>query len=398
MEDKIRILFSTECYPPFIAGSGIAIKGIATGLANLGHKIAIICPSENIRNEITQESGVTVYRLKSIPVPSTLQNGIRFSLFPKKQVNRIFKEFNPEILHITDHFFISGAAYSLAKKSKIPVIGTNHFTPYNFIENFVKRKKSPIYIIAEKAMWHSMMKIYNNLEMVTVPSEYAKKITQKAGLKIPVIVISNGIRLEEYEDKSINSGIAVKYKIDKNKTILLSASRLDREKRVGVILNACSLIKDKVEFQLLITGKGKDRKNLEAIALKNGISEKVIFTGVVSQSELKDLYKISDIFLTASEVELQGLSIMEAMASGLPVIASNSMAIPELVKDDISGFLFEPGNGADAGEKILKLANDKILREKMSLSGLENISNHDINIILARLEGIYRALMNNTGS
>jgi glycosyltransferase involved in cell wall biosynthesis len=213
-----------------------------------------------------------------------------------------------------------------------------------------------------------------------------------------VIVVSNGIRLEEYEDKSINSGIAVKYKIDKNKTILLSASRLDREKRVGVILNACSLIKDKVEFQLLITGKGKDRKNLEAIALKNGISEKVIFTGVVSQSELKDLYKISDIFLTASEVELQGLSIMEAMASGLPVIASNSMAIPELVKDDISGFLFEPGNGADAGEKILKLANDKILREKMSLSGLENISNHDINIILARLEGIYRALMNNTGS
>jgi 1,2-diacylglycerol 3-alpha-glucosyltransferase len=356
--------------------------------------VAVVCPGKNIRNEITQESGVTVYRLRSIPLPSTLQDGIRISLFPKKQVNRIFEEFKPDILHITDHFFISGAAYSLAKENKTPVIGTNHFTPYNFIDNFVKRKKSPMYIVAKNIMWYFMMKIYNGIEMVTVPSEFAKMVIQKAGLIRPVIVISNGIMLEGYNDKSISSGIIDKYKIDKNKTILLSASRLDKEKRVGVLLDACSLIKDKAEFQLLITGKGKDRKNLETIALKNGISEKVIFTGVIPKSELKDLYRVSDIFLTASTVELQGLSIMEAMASGLPVVASNSMAIPELVKDNINGFLFEPGNAADAGEKILKLINAKDLRQKMSLKSLESIRDHDINLILSKMEEIYKSLLN----
>jgi phosphatidylinositol alpha 1,6-mannosyltransferase len=360
----------------------------------MGHEVAVICPGKNTRNEITQESGVTVYRLKSIPLPSTLQEGMRISLFPKKQVNRIFKEFKPDIVHISDHFFISSAAYHIAKRNKIHVMGTNHFTPNNFIDNIVKSKNSPVYKIAEKAMWHSVMNIYNNIEMVMVPSEYAKLMTQKAGLKKPVVVVSNGIMLEEYKDKSINSCIAGKYKIDKNKTILLSASRLDKEKKVGVLLNACSFIKDKSEFQLLITGKGKDRKNLEAIALKNGITEKVIFTGVVPKSELKDLYRISDIFLTASMVELQGLSIMEAMASGLPIVASNSMAIPELVKDADNGFLFEPGNGADASEKILKLINDKDLRQKMSLKSLENISTHDINIILSKMEEIYRSLLN----
>jgi 1,2-diacylglycerol 3-alpha-glucosyltransferase len=361
-------------------------------LVNLGHDVAIVCPGKNIRNEITQESGVTVYRLKSTPIPATVHEGIRINLFPKKQINRVFKEFSPDILHITDHFFISGAAYSLAKKNKIPVIGTNFFTPYNFIENFIKRKKSPVYKIAEKTMWHSLLKIFNDIEMVIVSSEYAKMIIQKAGLKKPVIVVSNGIKLEGYNDKSINSGIIEKYKIDKNKTILLSASRLDKEKKVGVLLDACSFLKDKAEFQLLITGRGKDRKNLETIALKNDISDKVIFTGVVPTSDLKDLYRISDIFLTASEVELQGLSIMEAMASGLPVVASNSMAIPELVKDSVNGFLFEPGNGADAGEKILKLINDKALRHKMSLGSLENINNHDIHVILAKMEEIYKSV------
>jgi 1,2-diacylglycerol 3-alpha-glucosyltransferase len=365
-------------------------------LVRLGHDVAIVCPGKNMRNEIIQESGVTVYRLRSTPIPAQIQEGVRVNLFPKKQINRIFKEFKPEILHITDHFFISSAACSIAKENKIPAVGTNHFTPYNFIDNFIKRKKSPIYIIAAKSMWQAMMKIYNGLEVVTVPSEYAKMIVQKAGLNKQVIVVSNGIKLEGYNNKKINSGIIEKYKIDKNKTILLSASRLDKEKKVGILLNACAFLKDKAEFQLLITGRGKDRKNLEAIALKNGISDKVIFTGVVPKSDLKDLYRISDIFLTASEVELQGLSIMEAMASGLPVVASNSMAIPELVKDSINGFLFEPGNGDDAGEKILKLINDKALRQKMSLGSLENIKNHDIHVILAKMEGMYRSVLNGT--
>ncbi len=361
-------------------------------MVELGHNVAIVCPGKNIRNEISLESGVTVYRLKSTPIPAQIQEGIRVNLFPKKQIKRIFEEFKPEILHITDHFFISGAACSVAKENKIPIVGTNHFTPYNFINNFVKRKKSPIYIIAAKSMWHALMRIYNDIEMVTVPSEYAKMIIQKAGLKKPVIVVSNGIKLEGYNDKRINSSIVDKYKIDKNKTILLSASRLDKEKKVGILLDACAYLKDKAEFQLLITGRGKDRKNLEAIALKNGISDKVIFTGVVPKSDLKNLYRISDIFLTASEVELQGLSIMEAMASGLPVVASNSMAIPELVKDSVNGFLFEPGDSIDAGEKILKLIKDKALRQKMSLGSLKNINDHDIHIVLARMEGIYKSL------
>lgn len=80
---------------------------------------------------------------------------------------------------------------------------------------------------------------------------------------------------------------------------------------------------------------------------------------------------------------------MEAMASGLPVVAANSMAIPELVKDGINGYLFEPGNAIDASEKILQLASDKKLREYMSLNSLRLIKEHDLEVTLVKFEEIY---------
>jgi len=119
----------------------------------------------------------------------------------------------------------------------------------------------------------------------------------------------------------------------------------------------------------------------------------VIFTGFVSKSDLKKLYRVSNIFISASEVELQGLSIMEAMACGLPVIAAKSMAIPELVKDGVNGYLFEPGNEEDAAEKILRLAFDKELQAKMSEKSLELIKKHDIERTLNQFEEIYYRLL-----
>jgi glycosyltransferase involved in cell wall biosynthesis len=149
------------------------------------------------------------------------------------------------------------------------------------------------------------------------------------------------------------------------------------------------MLKDKIDFQFIITGRGVDKENLEKVTLKKNLTDRVVFTDFVPDSELKNLYSLSDIFLTASEVELQGLSIMEAMASGLPVVAANSMAIPELVKDGINGYLFEPGNAIDASEKILQLASDKKLREYMSLNSLRLIMEHDLEVTLVKFEEIY---------
>ncbi len=93
--------------------------------------------------------------------------------------------------------------------------------------------------------------------------------------------------------------------------------------------------------------------------------------------------------LPQGRVALQGLSIMEAMASGLPVISADSMALHELVKDGVSGFLFEPGNASDASEKILQLATDRELRDTMSQNSLSLIKEHNFENILTKFERVY---------
>jgi 1,2-diacylglycerol 3-alpha-glucosyltransferase len=382
VKNRLNILMTIENYPVH-GGSGVATRRLAESLVKEGHNIAVICPGENKENGIGlyTESGVAVYRLRSMQSPPFIYKG-RVSLFPTNHLKCIFKEFKPDIVHIIDHFFISGAAISLARKNKIKIIGTNHFNPGNWLYNTreaIGRLSINSYFSKAmvKLLWFDFLKTFSRIDVVTTPTLTAAKIIRDAGFKKPVHVISNGIDLREYSGKP-DDDILDKFKIKKNRIILLSASRLDKEKRVDLLIEAVSIIKHSIDFQLIITSIGQEREKLENLVLKNQLSDKVIFTGFVNNSDLKKLYKISDIFLTASEVELQGLSIMEAMASELPIIAANSMAIPELVKNGINGFLFEPNDAIELSRKILLLATDKKLKRKMSQNSLDIIKEHDI--------------------
>ena len=387
MKNKLKILFALESYPPTINGSGIATRRLVTGLAKRGHEVTVFCPGKTIKNNIKIEDGVSIYRISSLPV--IFYKEYRFSPFAGISIKNIYKRLDPDIVHIADHLFVAGAVYKTAKKSKIKTIGTNHFTPYNWLINLKIKRSSGLYKTCEKILWRAFLKMYNKIDFITVPSFYSKKLIQNIGIKKSIEVISNGIDLEMFKKNKIDENIFIKFKIDKNKITFLSVSRLDKEKKVGLLLKALNLIKDKIDFQFIVTGSGKDKENLEKFVLENDLSGKVIFTDFVSESDLKNLYKISNIFLTASEVELQGLSIMEAMASGLPVIASDSMAIPELVKDGINGYLFEAGNALDASKRIIRLATDKELRNKMSLNSLSIIQEHNIETTLNKFEEIY---------
>ncbi|MCL4378150.1 MAG: glycosyltransferase [Actinobacteria bacterium] len=384
----MKILFALESYPPTINGSGIATMRLTTGLAKRGNQVTVICPGKNRNYKYSIEEGVFVHRIDSFPV--ILHKEYRFSPFAGRQVKKIFNDFNPDIIHVADHLFVAKAAIRQAKKKNIKIVGTNHFTPYNWLSNLKIKDNTVLYRIVERILWNLFLNVFNGIDAVITPTETAKSIVEEVGLKKKVTAISNGLDLCNYKKNKAGDGIYDKYKISKQKTILLSVSRLDKEKRVSVLLEAVNTIKDKVDFQFVITGRGKDKENLEKIVIEKNLSGRIIFTDFIINDELKKLYGISDIFLSASEVELQGLSIMEAMASGLPVVASRSMAIPELVKDGINGYLFEPGNADEAGDKILHLAADKELREKMAQESLFIIREHDIEKTLDKHEEIYR--------
>jgi glycosyltransferase involved in cell wall biosynthesis len=241
----------------------------------------------------------------------------------------------------------------------------------------------------ERKFWDSFIKVFNDIDVITVPSNTAAKIIEYEGINKPIRVISNGLNLENFNININTSKIYEKFNIKKDCPVLTTVSRLEKEKRVDLLIEALGDIKSLNDFQFLVTGSGKEKNNLELLAESVGIKDRIIFTGQLSEKELAGIYKISDIYLSGSEVELQGLSIMEAMATGLPIIASRAMAVPELVLHGTNGFLFRPGDKKDASEKILKILNDKKLQKKMSVNSLELIKKHDFEITLDKFEQIY---------
>ncbi|MCJ7471991.1 MAG: glycosyltransferase [Actinobacteria bacterium] len=345
------------------------------------------------------EETVKIYRINSLAVP--FYRDFRFSIFVGISIKKIFREFKPDIVHLEDHLFVSRAALSEARRKNINIIATNHFTPYNWIPNLKIKKNSFIYIIVEKILWGYFLNVFNKINNVTVPSNFAKEILRKAGFKKNVVVISNGVDLKKFKIirnkkddtilKNTKSLFFLKHGIDTGKLIILSVSRLDSEKRIDRLINAISLIKDKIklDFQFIIVGKGKEEENLKRLSRKKGMDNNTIFTGRVEEDDLLELYGESDIFISASDVELQGISIMEAMAAGLTVVAAHSMAIPELVQDGLNGYHFEQGNAKDAGDKILRLINNKKIRMEMGLKSELLIKQHDFEKTLDKFEEMY---------
>ncbi len=261
MNRKLKILFALESYPPEVTGSGIATICLVRGLVRRGHKIAVVCPGKKLTGRQTDEDGIIVYRVSSLPL--IFHKEFRFSPFAGLNFKFFFKEFDPDVVHIEDHLFTARAAVKFARKKGIKIVGTNHFTPYNWLYNLYLKEGTPLYVVVEKILWAYFVRLFNKIDVITVPTLYAGGLIKNSGIKKPVRVISNGLELKEFNEAEASYRILTKYKIDRSKIIFLSASRLDKEKRVDLILDALYRIKDKIDFQFIITGRGKEKERLK---------------------------------------------------------------------------------------------------------------------------------------
>jgi len=228
------------------------------------------------------------------------------------------------------------------------------------------------------------------VDTVTTPTKTAAALIKNLGLKKEVIPISCGIDLKRFNLKHNGEHLKKRYKIPNNKLIMLFVGRLEKEKRIDVVIDAFFQILKSVDAHLVLAGIGKLQNKLEAQAEKLGIRKNVTFTEFVPDADLQDLYHTADLFVIAGIAELQSLVTMEAMASGLPVVAVDAMALPELVHDSENGYLFPDGDSKILAERATKILLDKKLRDNMSQKSLEIIHAHDADKIADRYEAIYK--------
>ncbi|MFA4891680.1 MAG: glycosyltransferase, partial [Candidatus Gracilibacteria bacterium] len=384
----MRILVVNDTYYPHVNGASYFTQNLVHQLKNRKHEVAVIGPAESFKNSKRDVDGILVYGIRSTQFLFFNDFKFRYCLpfFNKKYIQQILDEFKPDIVHIQGHFPISRNVLKACKKNKIKIVGTNHFMPDN-LTHYIPLGNT-IRNFAKNLLWKGFAKIFNQLNQITTPTETAANLIRPY-IKKEVKVISNGIDCHRFNPNNKSDHIRTLYKIP-NKQNLLYVGRLDKEKNINLILKAAANALQEIDFHLTITGNGAERNNLKDLAKRLGINDKVTFTEFVPDKDLPSLYTTGTCFVIACTVELQSLVTMEAMASGLPIIGVNAMALPELVHDNQNGFLFEPDDQKGLSEKIIKILSDKDLQKRMSEESLKIIQNHHIEKSISAFEEMYR--------
>ena len=186
----------------------------------------------------------------------------------------------------------------------------------------------------------------NRCDRVTAPTATALLLLRDHGLRAPSQVVSNGVDLDVYSPGAGDESLRSRYALPAGRPLILSVGRLSPEKRVEVLIEALAA-QDVADTVLALAGSGPDEGRLRDLAARRGVAERVRFLGFIPGTDLPGLYRLADVFAIASEAELQSLVTMEAMASGLPVVAVNAGALGELVHAGENGFLARPGRAAD---------------------------------------------------
>jgi len=389
----MKILIATDTYyPPDVNGAAYFAYRLATLLAKRGHNVFVMCPSRSFKNVVSNDEGVTVYGIRSIRLP--LYPNFRFSplFISGKIIRRAVEEIYPDIVHIQNHFLIGKRAATAAKKLGIPVIGTNHFMPENVVHHLPLPKFADMWLY--KFAWRQVIRTFEQLDFVTAATKTAVALLKNAGFSKDIMPISSGIDLERFKPANDRLNLKRIFDVPVNKPVLLYVGRLDKEKRIDIILRALPDILRVTNVHLVLAGVGTEERKLEELTEKLGIQKAVTFTGFIPDRDLQNIYRIGDLFVTAGIAELQSLVTMEAMASGLPVVAVNAMALPELVHDGENGYLFSDGNSEMLAEKVIAILSNQPMRAQMSKKSLEIIKDHDINKIIEKYESVYNEIAN----
>ena len=379
----LKVLIGADTFAPDVNGAARFAERLASGLVARGHEVHVVAPAASRKHgtwtEEYEGQTVTAHRLYSwrwYP-----HDWLRFALPWRIKQNsaRILDEVKPDVVHFQSHIVVGRGLSIEAEKRGIRIIGTNHFMPENMLEFTLLPKWIQEWAIG--LAWKAARRTFGRAEAVTTPTRKAADFLEKfTGLR-GVHAISCGIDAHNYTPDFS----------PRTENRILFVGRVTGEKQIDVLLKAISLLPAGLDAKLEIVGGGDQFKNLQHLAEQLGLSDRVTFSGYVTDEELRQAYTRATVFAMPSIAELQSIATMEAMASALPVVAANAMALPHLVHDGENGYLFEPGNAqalADRIERILVMPQEEL--DVLKNASLAIVAAHDIQRTLSTFESLYR--------
>ena len=389
----MRIGIFTDTYTPFINGVTTSVVMLKKALEKKGHTVYIVTVNaENMKYQ-TEENG-RVIRIPGIPIG--IYDYRLTGIYPIKAM-KIIKKWNLDIIHSQTEFGIGTFARIISKQFNIPLVHTYH-TMY---EDYVHYITHGYFNRSSKKIVEYLTLFYcdKTISELVVPTKKAYELfKQKYKVDRNVYIVPTGIDVEKfYVEKNSKLNITEKRKelgLKKDDFVILFVGRIGSEKNIDLLLTSMkSLINISDKIKLLIVGDGPDLNQYQNYVLKNKLEENIIFTGKVPWNKINTYYLISNCFTTASHTETQGLTVIEAMASSLPVVAIDDESFTDTVINGLNGLIFK--NKREYKKCIINLYKDKELLKKLSSQARISAETHSSKYFAEQILDVYKIAIKN---
>nr|WP_246286183.1 glycosyltransferase [Microbacterium pseudoresistens] len=380
----MTILIGCDTFSPDINGAARFAERLAAGLVQRGHDVHVVAPNQRYRKaaprtEVIEGSPMTLHRLPSVRWAP--HDWLRF-VWPwrsKHWARVVLDRVQPDVVHIQSHIVIGRGLARIAHQRGIPVIATNHVMPENILDHTTMPKFIDDLVV--KLAWDDAKRTFDLTRAVTTPTRKAADFLESTIDIGEVHPVSCGIDASQYTP--------VIGPREKNRIVFVG--RLTAEKQIEVILSAMTKLDPALDASFDIVGGGDQRKSLEELTAQLGLADRVTFHGRTTDEQLRALLSRASVFAIASIAELQSIATMEAMASALPVVAADAVALPHLVHDGENGYLFTPGDADDLAAKLTAvLTASPAEYERLQRASLDGVAVHDITRTLDTFEALYR--------
>lgn len=379
-------LFS-DVYLPQISGVTTVVDTLDKELTRMGHNVFII--STKYPNFIDESD--KILRLPSIEF--IFDKSCRVgSLYSKELMNKI-RNLNLDIVHTHTEFSIGVFGRTVAKELNIPFVHTYHtmyedYIYHNFGKNIIGFMFCKILIGITKFHLNKSLK-------VIAPSYKVKDLLDNYKIKTNIEVVPNGIDLapfdivsKEYDLQKINN-LKKDIGLNINDKVILNIGRQSKEKNVELIVSSLKELKNKINnIKLVIIGDGPNRVDLEKFVDGIGLKNDVVFLGKKPRKDIEKYYKIADLFVTASTFETQGLTIIESMASNVPVAVKKDKAFDGLIENHVTGFVFEKDE--ELTDLLYKFFTNIDLANIIKSNSIIKVKDYSSENFVKNIENIYK--------
>ena len=372
----LRIALFTGNYNHIEDGVSRTLGRLVRWLEEQGHRVLVVGPT--VEDPPVEQPGEFV-AAPSVPIPGRAE--YRFTVgFPRALRQRV-EAFRPHLVHVATPDVLGHRAVSWARAEALPTVATYHTHFASYLDYYGLG-------FGEGALWAVARRFYNRCDEVYVPTPAMEEALRSHGVRSTVRLWPRGIELDRFSPDLRSDGWREAQGFEPADVVVAFISRLVKEKGLDVYadvlrqLAGCGL-----PARALVVGEGPERE-----ALEHDLPD-AVFTGHLSGDDLATAYASSDVFLFPSETETFGNVTLEAMASGVPVVAADAAGSRSLVADGETGLLCPPRDASAFADATARLVGDSGLRVRLGSAAREAARAYSWPSVLGRMEGYYRAVL-----